>query len=348
MSSKKIEGTKKGDMTYFDPRALVLVGHDKLDAYGQDHPLYQKRVNREIDWKLVTNMLVQGFTSVIRVVRDNKTGDHLVLTGRGRTQAARKANEVILRAIEIVAEAKAAAKAAEEAGKEAKEITSAQIAEVLTKEFGHPIGEAVVRAMLPQPLWVATTIVRGDDAKLFAQARAENNLHSGADDAYQQALDMDRYLSITGGADAGVTIEDVAMHFGVSVSTAKNRMRVLDATPEVREALSKGEITWSDAVRMAGLEEEQQKHVLLLTPKKNPAEPKKRRKGVRGKNRRPSKRTIQKVVEHLGEGHEAVRWLWWVLGVDGAEESLVKRNKSLASIFDEAAKPKRKKQKKEG
>ncbi|MCC6751992.1 MAG: hypothetical protein IT371_30345 [Deltaproteobacteria bacterium] len=332
MSSKKVEGTKRSDVTLFDPKSLVLVGQDKLDVYGQDHPLYQKRVNRAINWDRVVNMLVQGFTSVIRVVKDAKTGDHLVQVGRGRTQDARKANEVILKAIEAKATCS----------------TSAQIAEVLTREFGHPIGEAVVRAMLPQPLWVAATIVRGDDAKLFAQARAENNLFDGADDAYQQALDMDHYLKITGGADAGVTIEDVAAHFGVSVSTAKNRMKVLDATPEVREALGKGEITWSDAVRMAGLEEEQQKQVLLLTPKKNPAEPKKRRKGVRGKNRRPSKRTIQKVVEHLGEGHEAVRWLWWVLGVDGAEESLVKRNKSLASIFDEAAKPKRKKQKKEG
>jgi len=77
----------------FDPKDLVIIGLDTDD--GPEHDLYDmKRLKKPISPEMVKNIMVNG---IIQPIAIRKDGDRaLVVAGRRRVVAARKANEKLL------------------------------------------------------------------------------------------------------------------------------------------------------------------------------------------------------------------------------------------------------------
>jgi ParB family chromosome partitioning protein len=126
-----------------------------------------------------------------------------------------------------------------------------------------------------------------------------------------------------------------AVILGCSIDSVKNRMRLNDAAPQVKKALESGKIAQSDALKIVGTGKavrppEAQVELLKATPEKTPGKRRTKSKkaqeraqaakpGVRGGNKRPTLRTIQKVMEALGEGHAHYQALGYAIGVVPSE-----------------------------
>jgi ParB family chromosome partitioning protein len=289
------------DAFKFLPEALSLVT-DKA------HYLYQERVNRPVNVGLVHAMLVFGFNSTLLVTRE---GDRaLVVAGRGRVKACAVANKLIEENIGL--------------GKLDVEERARRLA----------LPVEVVREMPTEKLHCRAFVVRGDEARLVMQAVAENELRDDCDDQLTQAGEMARLVGF------GMTHEKIGVAFGVSPDSVRNRLKLLEAIPEVRKALKEGAITPTDALRMAPLSPEDQRKMLEATPKKDPAAPEKRRPGKRGKSARPSKRQLVKLTDQLGDC-AGTHWIRFFLGLPGAEEALVKSDRSLKGFFEQMRAAKR-------
>lgn len=83
---------------------------------------------------------------------------------------------------------------------------------------------------------------RGDDADAFS-VMITTNEHRIDDDVLSKAKKAQRLLNF------GRSIPEVAVTFGVSEATIKNWGTLLDLAPQVRQAVSNGKITMTDAVR---------------------------------------------------------------------------------------------------
>ncbi len=102
-----------------------------------------------------------------------------------------------------------------------------------------------------EPIKVPTMLKRGDDAEMYGVLISENEIRQG-DDALTQARKMERFLAM------GRSEEEAAVAFGVSVSTIKGRMKILEMSTMTQKAVAKGEIAIHEALAFAKLSHDDQ------------------------------------------------------------------------------------------
>lgn len=94
--SKGRESHQRGTVYSCPPEDLFIVGLDGTEEERKgaiNHPLYDPRINNEIDQRLVSSMLECGWFGAIEVSREGARD--LVVAGRSRVRAARSANDAI-------------------------------------------------------------------------------------------------------------------------------------------------------------------------------------------------------------------------------------------------------------
>jgi len=90
MAKQALEGSRLNAFS-MDPREVVIIGLDTED--GPEHPLYDKRIKLPVSEALVQSMLLDGQIQPIKV-RKEPSGRVVVLVGRQRTRAIRRAREI--------------------------------------------------------------------------------------------------------------------------------------------------------------------------------------------------------------------------------------------------------------
>ena len=139
---------------------------------------------------------------------------------------------------------------------------------------------------------VPAVVTRGDSSLLMGILISENEIRE-ADSPLNRARKLAAYIALGHSeADAGVLA-------GVSTSTVRNMLSLLDAPREVQKALERGAIGASDVYKMKGLEPEAQKKAVEKLVAEAPKDGKKRRspgnkatKITTGKNGTRSKRDV--------------------------------------------------------
>ncbi len=101
-----------------------------------------------------------------------------------------------------------------------------------------------------EPVQVSAIRKRGDDGELFG-IMASSFIRQD-ESPVEQAKKMQRYVAY------GKTEEGVAIIFGVSRSTVRQRLALLDAAPEVKRAVEAGKLSSVAAARLTKLPREQQ------------------------------------------------------------------------------------------
>lgn len=240
------------------------------------HPRYDPRATRNVNFDRVHDMALHGFTSLI-LVHKTKEGYEAV-TGRGRTLDARALW-------------------------------------ALQAEEGVPESDRIhVRALV---------VPAADDLTLLSLAQTENYLRDPGDDPYTEAVKIQRIIDVNNARPEAerVDLATIAGWHGMSVDSLRNRLKILKAAPEVGQALKAGKVTLSDALRVSQIKDPEKQVAALANLPPVPVQTKadgkkKRRKGARGTNRRPTARRIALVIEHLGEGHKLTPALKYVLGLN--------------------------------
>ena len=119
-------------------------------------------------------------------------------------------------------------------------------------------------------LGLPVQLKRSSDSRLMATLISANE-HRVDDSPSGRAKKMQRYLDLGKGED------EVASLFGVSGSTVKNMLRLLDAPAAIRSAADSGKITTSDAYRLSREEPEEAKKKLGELLEQAPRTPGKKR-----------------------------------------------------------------------
>lgn len=105
------------------------------------------------------------------------------------------------------------------------------------------------------PVSIPALVDRGEDLEQAGRALEENELRAG-DPLMVKAQKAQRYLNMGG------SIDDAAIHFGVSKTALQNWLALLDVDTSVKKAVAKGEISESAASKLARLSREEQKDAL--------------------------------------------------------------------------------------
>jgi ParB family chromosome partitioning protein len=92
-----------------------------------------------------------------------------------------------------------------------------------------------------EPVLVPTVLKRGDDRSLFGVIVSENELRRG-DSTTEKAKKLQRYIDMGGDED------QAAVQFGVSRSTIRNYLALLDCDKAVQKAVDAGSITATLAI----------------------------------------------------------------------------------------------------
>lgn len=95
-----------------------------------------------------------------------------------------------------------------------------------------------------EPIWLPVWIKRANDQRAMGMLISANE-HSTEDSPVNRAKKAQRYI------DLGRDEKEVATLLGVSESTVKNLLRLLDAPAPVRNAVDAGKITTSDAYKLS-------------------------------------------------------------------------------------------------
>ena len=179
---------------------------------------------------------------------------------------------------------------------------------------------------------VPCVVKRNDMASLFGMSISENEIRQ-ADPPIVRATKLRRFMQM--GRDEA----QAAIRFGISTSTVKNLLGLLEASAAVRKAVDKGEVSVSEGYKLAKLEPDEQREKLekirteapreVKKGKKRAAGAKKRREIVEGKKRPEAsglraRKDVEEMNKLLSEsvrvsGHdkEVVETvLRWVLGED--------------------------------
>jgi ParB family chromosome partitioning protein len=91
MGKQALPYPRKGNLFSIPPEDVTVIGLDTTD--GPEHPLYDDRIHLPIDMNLVKNIMVKGVIQPVQAVKD---GDRiLIVEGRQRVRAARKANQIL-------------------------------------------------------------------------------------------------------------------------------------------------------------------------------------------------------------------------------------------------------------
>jgi ParB family transcriptional regulator, chromosome partitioning protein len=124
---------------------------------------------------------------------------------------------------------------------------------------------------------------RCDELGAYA-AMISANEHRQADDAIGRAKKLERFLAL------GATEDDAAVAFGVTRSTIKNWLAMLDLGPAAKSALKDGKITPTAATQIAKLPKEKQAEALVAVMSKP-------RTTADGREKRPTVRETRAAVD---------------------------------------------------
>ncbi len=179
---------------------------------------------------------------------------------------------------------------------------------------------------------VPAVVKRGEGHALMGMMISENE-HREDDSPLVRAKKVQRFL------DMGRSEEEAAVMFGVSVSTIKNMVALLDAPKVVQRSLEKGEIGATDAYKLAKLEPEEAEKRIEQLGKEAPRQNGKKRRSngkkakaiIEGSSGGRGKREIlalQKKIsetESMKEMHRigALAILGWALGDDKALDAIL-------------------------
>ena len=170
-----------------------------------------------------------------------------------------------------------------------------------------------------EPRRIPAIVTRGDASALMASMISENEIRE-ADSPMNRARKCAAYIAL------GHSEAEAAFLYGVSASTIRNMLSLLDAPKDVQRAVERGLVGASDVYKMKGLPAEEQKKLVEKLAADAPKEGKKRRSPgskateiVTGKGGAPGKRTIAAKIEELEclaapTAKAAVATLRWVLG----------------------------------
>lgn len=174
-----------------------------------------------------------------------------------------------------------------------------------------------------KPIKVPVTVRRGKDTQMFGVRISENEMRRGLSQM-EKARELQRYL------DHGGSEEEAAIDFGVTQTSIRNWLKLLDLDPKVQTAVSNDVISASAAAKLSTLSRDEQKASLAeLTAGGQKATTKSA--GAKAKNKRgqetstaPGKRVIKRIAdiqrEYIEDGEEPplsedfYKALRWVLG----------------------------------
>lgn len=153
-----------------------------------------------------------------------------------------------------------------------------------------------------EPIRLPVWIKRANDQKSMAMMISENE-HRTDDTPMNRAKKAQRYI------DMGRDEKEIAVLFGVSESTVKNMLKLLDAPAVVRNAVDAGKITTSDAYKLAREEPEEAKkkveklleHAPRTPGKKRSKNAKKARAIVSGGKAPTAAPSTKKLEKEIGE-----------------------------------------------
>lgn len=211
--SRKAFDAPHTSLFVFDPDDLVVIGVDTRDT--EAHALYDARAMKPISDEFVDNVIMLGVMENIRVTK-SETGKAVVVYGRRRTLAARKANEIIRKS-----------------GK----------SDAFIAKYGGP--RELIRIK-------ADVAPRGtSDAELALQAGSENAIRL-EENLLEKAARVHKILGLL---PAKMPEPDkyrqVAVHFGVSETAIRQWLKVVEAAAVVRRAVADGTISATAAVKIA-------------------------------------------------------------------------------------------------
>lgn len=106
-----------------------------------------------------------------------------------------------------------------------------------------------------EPIRVPVMLKKGDDHRLFGFSVSENENRQD-DNVIQKAENVARYL------DMGRSEAEAAITFGVTKTTIKAWLSVLETIPAVRRAVEQGLLSATAAAKLAGLTPEKQREAL--------------------------------------------------------------------------------------
>lgn len=191
-----------------------------------------------------------------------------------------------------------------------------------------------------KPIKIPVSVRRGKDTQMFGVMVSENE-HRRDDGPLEKAEKLRRYL------DMGGTEEEAAIDFGVTPTSIRNWLKLLDLEASVRKAVEKGIISASAAGKLAPLSREEQKAALAEVIEKSGGKATTKAAGGAVKKAKgeeahtaPGKRLIRKVVaihgELVADGEEGlpedfIRGVRWAIG-ELSESSI----KGLTAIVAEA------------
>jgi ParB family transcriptional regulator, chromosome partitioning protein len=121
-----------------------------------------------------------------------------------------------------------------------------------------------------EPIWLPVWIKRANDQRAMGMLISANE-HATEDSPINRAKKAQRYI------DLGRDEKEVAVLLGMSESTVKNLLKLLDAPAVIRNAVDAGKITTSDAYRLSREEPDEAKKKLGELLEKAPRTPGKKR-----------------------------------------------------------------------
>lgn len=170
---------------------------------------------------------------------------------------------------------------------------------------------------------------RGDEVAAMTVSVMENELREN-DNALIKAKKAQRMI------DRGANEDDVALAFGVTKPAVINYLKLLELDDKVQEAVDKGVLAYTRAIKLHGLSKEEQRQRLAEAPPapvpggkdtdgtskgRGKGKGKKQIRGARG----PNKNKLRKLYEHEGMSASARKMLAYVLGeitLEDAKESI--------------------------
>lgn len=304
-----------------DPRQLVMACAETNPLYqglGPDHESYKVSADAPVD--LLAAEAFARFGFVGGAIEARKIGTQAVIEdGRQRMKEAVVATE--LRATDRDPDAIAARWG----------FDPDSVKALLKGAKAIPAGPPVlVRVFLNQ-----------DDALSAGLKSVMLNRHRRTMGAYEEALEIKAMKRL------GAKDHELKVAYGFeTVDTIKNRLKLLEAAPEVIAELQAGKITNSDALRLVTFDAPTQVKKLANIPKKDPTKPKSRRAkadaakakatgkkataatAATGKSTGTRKPTSHNVVQILDEIEEktpawyALRWREGLVGIATAAEHM--------------------------
>lgn len=121
-----------------------------------------------------------------------------------------------------------------------------------------------------EPIRVPALVIRARDARAMAVMISENE-HRANDTPLGRALKAQRYVNL------GRDESEVATLLGVSATTVRNMLRLLDAPAAVRNAVDSGKVSVGDGYKLSRLEPGEAKSKLAELVEKAPRTPGKKR-----------------------------------------------------------------------